>query len=123
MKNAANWFELPVQDLGRARGFYETVLATRLRQETFGGMPMAIFPYEGGSGGALVRDARVRPAADGTVVYLDATGTLDACLERVTAAGGKVVLSKTDIGPPGFIALILDTEGNRVGLHDPLRAA
>jgi predicted enzyme related to lactoylglutathione lyase len=121
MKNAANWFELPATELGRAQRFYETVLGLELRQEVFGGIPMAVFPSQEGVGGALIRDDRCRPSADGAVVYLDATGKLDACLSRVAAAGGKVVVPRTDIGDPGFIALVIDSEGNRVGLHDPVR--
>lgn len=121
MKNAINWFELPVDDLPRAQRFYETVLGAKLKAETFGGMAMAIFPYSEGVGGALVKNVRYRPAPDGTLVYLDAGGSLDACLARVEAAGGRVVMPRTDIGEPGFIALVLDTEGNRVGLHEPRR--
>ena len=113
-----NWFELAVSDLGRARAFYEVVLGAPLRPETFGGMAMAIFPYgEGGVGGALVEDARFTPSADGALVYLDTRGALDACLARVGPAGGRVLMPRTDIGPPGFIAVVLDTEGNKVGLH------
>jgi predicted enzyme related to lactoylglutathione lyase len=121
MSNAISWFELPAQDLGRAQRFYEKVLGASLRAETFAGMEMAIFPYEHptGIGGALVKDARFRPSPDGAVVYLPARGGLDGCLARAAAAGGKVVMPRTDIGDPGFIALIVDTEGNRVGLHEP----
>jgi len=64
-----------------------------------------------------VKDGRFRPSPDGTVVYLDAGAALDDCLRLVEAAGGRVVLPRTDIGDPGFIALVVDTEGNRVGLH------
>jgi predicted enzyme related to lactoylglutathione lyase len=117
MKNAINWFELPVVDLARAQRFYETLLDAKLKAETFGGMPMAIFPYSDGVGGALVKDARYRPSEDGAVVYLDAGRTLDQALQRVEAAGGRVAMPKTDIGAPGFIAIVVDTEGNRVGLH------
>ncbi len=119
MKNAINWFELPVQDLPRAQRFYETLLGKPLKAETFAGMDMAIFPSSGGVGGALVKDARFRPSADGAVVYLDTGAGLDGCLARAGAAGGKVVMPRTDIGDPGFIAMIVDTEGNRVGLHQP----
>ncbi len=120
MKTPISWFELPVTDLTRARAFYETVLSVVLREEVFGGMPMALFPFErGGVGGALIQDARFVPSRDGAVVYLDAGGALDACLARVARAGGQVLLPRTDIGQPGFIALIQDTEGNRVGLHMP----
>jgi predicted enzyme related to lactoylglutathione lyase len=119
MQNAVNWFELAAADLGRAQAFYEGVLGITLRAETFGGMAMAIFPYDGGVGGALVMDARFTPSADGALVYLDTRGALDACLARVGPAGGQVLLPKTDIGAPGFIAVVLDTEGNKVGLHMP----
>jgi predicted enzyme related to lactoylglutathione lyase len=117
MKNAINWFEIFVSDLDRATGFYQKVLGVDLRREDFGGMPMAVFPYQGGVGGALVRNARRSPGDGGSLVYIDATGKLDACLERVAAAGGSVLTPKTDIGDPGFIALLRDSEGNTVGLH------
>lgn len=117
MKNAINWFELPVQDLARAQNFYETVLGAPLRPETFAGLSMAIFPFTGGVGGALVKGELFRPSPDGAVVYLDTGAGLDGCLERVARAGGKVVMPRTDIGEPGFIAMVVDTEGNRVGLH------
>jgi predicted enzyme related to lactoylglutathione lyase len=118
MKTPITWFELPVTDLARARTFYEKVLSVSLHQEDFNGMPMALFPYEqGGVGGALVQDARLAPSRDGAVVYLETAGALDACLSRVAGAGGKVLLPRTDIGAPGFIALVQDTEGNRIGLH------
>lgn len=117
-KHAINWFELPVVDLERARRFYETVLATRLKSETFGGMPMAIFPAEGDAvGGALVADQRRTPGGGGTMVFLNANGILDQCEQRIEAAGGKLLMAKTDIGEPGHIVLLLDTEGNQVGLH------
>jgi predicted enzyme related to lactoylglutathione lyase len=118
-KHAINWFELAVDDLDRARRFYETVLGIQLRPETLGQMPMAMFPSGGGDavGGALVRDERRRPGAVGTLVYLNANGKLDECAARIEKAGGKVVLPRTDIGEPGHIVLLLDTEGNQVGLH------
>lgn len=117
--NAINWFELAVEDLDRARRFYETVLGTQLRPEAGGDTPMMLFPSGGGDavGGALVKDARRRPGAPGTLVYLNANGKLDECERRIEAAGGKVLLPKTDIGEPGHIVLLLDSEGNQVGLH------
>lgn len=118
MSPAINWFELPVNDLSRAQVFYETILGKKLRAEDFSGMPMAIFPYgEGAVGGALVKMERRRPSADGALAYLNCDGELEAVLARVPGAGGRVVLPRTDIGAPGFIAVILDTEGNSVGLH------
>jgi predicted enzyme related to lactoylglutathione lyase len=121
MANALNWFEIPVQDLNRATRFYEEVLGETLKHETFAGTPMAIFARAQATdlGGALIQDGRRKPSPDGSLVYLNAAGKLDACLERVARAGGSVLVPKTDIGDPGFIALVRDTEGNTLGLHAP----
>lgn len=112
-----NWFEIPVADLDRAAAFYEGVLAVSLKREVFGGVPMAMFCAD--VGGALVEDGARKPTAEGALLFLDATGKLDDCLARVKEAGGSVLQPKTDIGDPGFIAIVRDTEGNRVGLHAP----
>lgn len=115
MKHAIDWFEIFVADLERAVRFYEDLLDVGLRREEFGGAAMAVFPEAaGGVGGALVQDARRAGSGSATLVYLNATGKLDPCLER---AGAAVVLPKTDIGAPGFIATVRDPDGNLVGLH------
>jgi len=118
-QHAIHWFEIFVGDIDRAVRFYQTMLGVELRRATEEGRPMAIFAsaVENGVGGALVQDARREPTERGVMVYLDANGKLDASLARVERAGGRVVQPKTDIGPPGFIALVRDTEGNLVGLH------
>ncbi len=114
-----HWFEIFVADLDRAVRFYQTVLGIELRRESEAGRPMAIFAsaVKEGVGGCLVRQPGREPTEQGALVYLDASGKLDACLSRVERAGGKVVQPKTDIGAPGFIALVRDSEGNLVGLH------
>jgi hypothetical protein len=121
MADAINWFEIPAADFERAVKFYGDILNRPLRKEIFNGMSNGIF--ETGDpdtvGGAVVFSEQYQPSPNGAVVYLNAGRELDAVLGRVEAAGGKVVLPKTDIGDPGYIALILDTEGNRVGLHQP----
>jgi predicted enzyme related to lactoylglutathione lyase len=121
MTNTINWFEIPTTNLDRASRFYETVLGSRFKREHFDGtgMQMAVFEGEEESvRGALIDDKRRKPVADGALVYLHARD-LDASLARIEQAGGGVVMPKTDIGPPGFIALVRDTEGNVVGLHAP----
>jgi uncharacterized protein len=119
MKNALNWFEIPVREMDRAVACYERLLEVKLRREAFGGMPYAIFPYEvPGISGALVQDAKRSPGG-GTLVYLNAEGQLDAILSRAENARTTVVLPKTAIGPDGFIAILVDSEGNRVGLNSP----
>jgi predicted enzyme related to lactoylglutathione lyase len=115
MKNAINWFEIPVNDMDRGCRFYEGALCLSLRRESFFGIPMAVFPSQDpGVGGALVRDDKRPVAAGGPLVYLDVTGRLDACLDRVPGAGGVVVQPRTSIGDNGFIALVRDSEGNTV---------
>lgn len=120
--NALNWFEIPAADFDRAVNFYEQLLEIKLQREIFAGtMPNGIFPYQDGVGGAVAQVPYAKPGGDGAIVYLNA-GTLnkfDAALARVESLGGTVIMPKLDLGPTGFMALILDTEGNRVGLHVP----
>lgn len=121
MQHAINWFELPTTDLDRASRFYEHVLGVSFKREHFAGTDMHMAVFEGAQEsvrGALISDKRRKPAADGALVYLHAP-KLDESLSRIERAGGVVVLPKTDIGDPGFIALVRDTEGNVVGLHAP----
>ena len=118
MAHALDWFEIPTTDLDRAIRFYETVLGVSLKREVFGGVAMANFPFaDKSTGGALVQDARRKPSGEGALLYLNARGQLDGCVQRITKAGGVVIAPKVDIGEPGFIAIFRDTEGNVVGLH------
>ncbi|MDP9034786.1 MAG: VOC family protein [Myxococcota bacterium] len=117
MKNALNWFEIPVGDIDRAVDCYETLLGAKLRREVFGTLPYGVFPFgPPGIGGALVQDPR-RPSRSGTLVYLNADGQLDAILARIEQARASIVLPKTFIGKEGFIAIVADSEGNHVGLN------
>lgn len=121
--NAVNWFEIPSVDFDRAVDFYSTVLGQPLQKMDFNGTPNGLFPYDQGQGvgGAVVHDEQYKPSADSFIIYLNARSEsdLEAMLKRVPQAGGQVLMSKTNIGDPGFIALFLDSEGNRVGLHAP----
>jgi predicted enzyme related to lactoylglutathione lyase len=118
MANIIDWFEIPVVDFERAVRFYEALLGKSLRREDGDGPAQALFVDDrGGAEGSVIRDPSRRPSPDGSLIYLRAPDGIDACLGRAEAAGGRVVLPKTDIGDPGFIAIVADTEGNRVGLH------
>jgi uncharacterized protein len=123
MQHAVNWFEIPVADLGRAMKFYETVSGKKLKREAFGapGEEMAIFQVDDdqtGVSGCLMAGPNSKPAVQGTLVYLNAEPSIDAWLNRVEGAGGKIVQGKTALPPGmGYFAHVADTEGNRLGLH------
>jgi predicted enzyme related to lactoylglutathione lyase len=119
LRNAIDWFELPVAQFDRAVAFYETVLAAPLRLENMGDKRLAVFGYdESGVGGCLMEDAALKPAAVGALVYLNAGASIDRVLERVEHSGGRIALGKTALPPGmGFFAHIIDSENNRVGLH------
>ena len=117
--NPVGWFEIYVQDMERARKFYESVLETRLEKLKNPFPEMWSFPAEmgkPGSGGALVKMDGVPSGGMGTIVYFMCE---DCAVEagRVTKAGGKIDKSKFSIGEYGFISLVYDTEGNMIGLH------
>jgi uncharacterized protein len=122
MQHSINWFEIPVADLSRAMTFYAAMTGTSLRREAFGapGEEMAIFEVETQEGitGCLLCSPDAQPAQNGTTVYLSAEPSVDAWLARVEPAGGRILTPKTALPPGmGFFAHILDSEGNRVGLH------
>lgn len=122
MQHAVNWFEIPVADLTRAMKFYEAMTGAKMRREAFGppGEEMAIFEVETQEGisGCLLSSPDAKPAQAGTTVYLNAEPSIDAWIERAQKAGAKILTPKTALPPGmGFFAHILDSEGNRVGLH------
>ncbi len=121
-EHAISWFEIPTTDLDRAQRFYETIFGVPLVSMDMPGMPMRVFPVENmmtGVSGALLHAPEFnRPQSQGTMVYLNANPDLQTVLDKVTAAGGSIEMPKTEITPEiGFMAVIIDTEGNRVGLH------
>lgn len=120
MQNAINWFEIPAADLDRAVTFYSAVLAIDIQKAEFMGEPQAFFPSDQTSvGGAIVKSDRLIPSMTGSLIYLN-LGTvenLEQALERIEPNGGKLLMGKTDIGDPGFIAMMQDSEGNGIGLH------
>jgi len=117
--NTISWFEIPANDFERAVAFYEKIFARPLKREAMGPMQMAVFPYEQpGVSGAVVQGGPYQPGeTKGTVIYLDCDGQLDAVLGRVKGAGGSIAFPKTELPGMGAYAHIVDSEGNRVGLH------
>jgi predicted enzyme related to lactoylglutathione lyase len=118
--NSLNWFEVPATDIKRAKKFYETVFDITMEEMDMGGMKSALFPMEGGSGkanGCLTQSDMHKPSMTGCVIYLNADPDLSDALGRVEKAGGKVTMPKTGIGPNGFMAFFVDSEGNHMAMH------
>ena len=120
MKSVINWFEIPVADMDRAIKFYEPVMQVTLKREKMDVAELAIFPHEDpATGGALAKFEGVTPSQQGAIIYLH-TDNLAATLDRVNSAGGSCAFGPLELADDiGTIALFIDSEGNRIGLHQP----
>jgi predicted enzyme related to lactoylglutathione lyase len=122
-KNAISWFEIPATDLSRAQKFYETIFNIQMIPFDTPNFQMRMFPVEdmmNGIGGAISKaEGFYKPSAtDGPLVYLNANPDVQNILDKIEAAGGKIVVPKTQISLEfGHMAVFVDTEGNRVALH------
>lgn len=120
MKDAIAWFEIPVKDFERAQKFYATVTGREVKAMPMPGVKYGVFQYDNenkGVGGGIVQMEGFNPSAEGALIYLPGGDDLSEPLSRVEAAGGSIVIPKTNIGENGFMAHIMDTEGNKIALH------
>lgn len=123
MNHAISWFEIPSNDINRAATFYETVFGVSLIPLNVAQLEMRMFPIDDpmtGIGGAVVyhKDFYKTSSTDGPLIYLNGNPDLQHVLDKVVEAGGQIMVPKTPITPEyGFMAVIIDTEGNRIGLH------
>lgn len=118
--NALNWFEISVNDISRAKKFYETIFEIQMEEMEMEGMQYAMFPFNPmGStvGGGLAKSPMHTPGTTGSIVYLNANPDLQLVLNRIENAGGSITMPKTSIGQNGFMAFFTDTEGNMMALH------
>ena len=128
MDNAISWFEIGTTDLERAQKFYETIFGISMTAMDLPNIKMRMFPLDDmmrGVGGALVNSGGFHnpSVTDGPLIYLNGNPDVQLILAKVEAAGGKIMVPKTEISPEyGYMAVIIDTEGNRLGLHSvPLK--
>lgn len=123
--NPVGWFEIYVQDMERAKAFYEAVFEVQLQKlesnapEEGDSLEMWAFPWKDdapGAAGALARMEGCPSGGNSTLVYFNCA---DCAVEaaRAASSGGKIFREKFSIGQFGFIALVCDTEGNMIGLH------
>ena len=121
-KNAVSWFEIPTTDISRAQKFYEAIFDMAMISLDLQQLQMRMFPMENpmGVGGALTynEDFYKPSSTDGPLVYLNGNPDVQNILDKVEAAGGKIVVPKTEISPEyGHMAVFVDTEGNRIASH------
>ena len=114
--NRAVWFDIPVADLDRAAKFYRAILGVGVSKETFGDMSLCVIDHQEGNGGCLVQ-SKEEIAAGGVLVYLNVNGRIQDAVGKVVPNGGSVIQPTHSIGPHGFRAVVLDSEGNRIALH------
>jgi uncharacterized protein len=118
------WCEIYVQDMERAKRFYESVFQFKMEKLESPGIDMWAFPMTmgaGGASGALVKMAGAESGRGGTIAYFHCD-EVSVESERVVNAGGTIHKPKWAIGQFGFIALVVDPEGNLIGLHMPPKA-
>ena len=118
-ENPFRWVEIYVDDMPRAKAFYESVLHGKLSKLESPEAEIWAFPMEmnkPGATGALVKMQGCKAGGASTIAYF---GCDDCAIqeERAKKAGGKIHKSKFSIGQYGHIALVFDTEGNMFGLH------
>lgn len=118
MNNPIQWVEIAATDLERAKDFYSSVFGLDFQLMEMPDSRMYMFgaPAQPGSSGCLVQSAINKPSADGAVVYFSCKNVANE-LAKVEEAGGQIVVPKTDIGEFGFFAQVIDSEGNRIGMH------
>lgn len=122
-KHAISWFEIPALDINRAQHFYENIFGMSMTVMDLPQIKMRLFPLENpmeGVGGALVDTGGFHKPSetDGPLVYLNANPEVQVVMDKVVKAGGKILVPKMEISPEyGFMAVFIDTEGNRVALH------
>jgi predicted enzyme related to lactoylglutathione lyase len=123
MNNAISWFEIPATDLPRAQKFYETIFGIQMIPMDMENIKMRMFPLTDMMtqiGGAVVDSGGFHKPSltEGPLIYLNGNPDLQKILDKVEGAGGKIMVPKTQISPEyGYMAVFIDSEGNRIGLH------
>jgi len=121
MSNTFVWVDIPVRDLDRAIAFYSAVLGCAVKKEIGPGFTFGLFSHSGAdvAGCLYVAGPENAPSPTGPLVYVNVQGRLGQALAAVTHAGGQVLQAEHQIGPHGWRALVVDSEGNRLALHSP----
>lgn len=119
LKDYVSWFEIPAYDITRATTFYNAIYNMEMEHAQNGDFFMSYFPADKGIGGALIQGPGCYPNDTGVLMYLNAGNDIDSIIGRIELAGGRIIMPKTLISDAsGFFALFIDSEGNRLALHE-----
>lgn len=121
MSNSINWFAIPTSDFERALDFYNALFDNGMHRMNMGGNDLAFFPAEQGSvSGHIFYSEDFKPSDKGPLLYLNGGDDLQPLLDKVEAAGGKIIAGKRQVTPEiGYVAEFIDSEGNKIALHSP----
>lgn len=120
--NRAVWFDIPVADLERANAFYSAMLDVKVFTEEMQGFSFGVLDHKDGNGGCLVPRAEEISGNAGILLYMNAEGRIRDAVAQAKDKGGQVIEDVHGIGPHGFRAILLDSEGNRIALHSSVDA-
>ena len=121
--NTLCWTDIPVTNLDRAIKFYSAVLGNDVSKMSEAGFEYGLLPHEEqNSSGCLCvgsdsGGSENKPSQNGPLIYLSVEGRLNDAVKAARANGGKVLQERQQIGPHGFRAIVVDSEGNRIALH------
>jgi predicted enzyme related to lactoylglutathione lyase len=115
--NRLVWFDIPASDLKRAAGFYTAVMAIKIDEVTTPGGNFCVFDHGEGNGGCIILDKEAISGEGGILCYMNVSGRIRDAVRQTEIHGGKVVEPVHAIGPHGFRAIVIDSEGNRIALH------
>ena len=120
-KNRIVWMDIPVEDLSRATKFYSHLMGLEFSIQEHGGMKFSLCPHsDNESAFCLVIEPNFKPCDinhHAPLIYLNVEGRMDQAVKNATEYGGKIIKAKEQIGPYGFRAILLDSEGNCIALH------
>lgn len=119
MEHVITYFDIPATDFSRAVSFYKAILGLDINETEMFGTKMGFFPTNGTNvSGAIVEGKDYKPSTDGVVVYLYGGNDLQNVLDKIESNKGKIIVPKTHISPEvGYIAMFIDSEGNKMALH------
>jgi predicted enzyme related to lactoylglutathione lyase len=120
--NPVMFFEIPATDLERAKTFYKAVFNVSFEDASIDGNDMSFFSFDSelkGISGALAKGETYKPTKEGVIIYFHSKN-IDETLEKVLEQNGTIFYPKTSVGSMGFVAEFIDTEGNRIAIHQDI---